>query len=103
MIHRAGYIHNDIKPNNILVGQNSKADDQNKRVRLIDFGLVTKYKDAQGNHISEDSEIGVFSGNFLYANLDSLNGKYPSRKGEMISLGYCLLSLVGNYGKDLDA
>ena len=41
-LHRIGYIHNDIKPDNIMVGQENRKNDHFK-VYLIDFGLCHKY------------------------------------------------------------
>ena len=43
-VHKAGRIYNDMKPENIMLG--------NQTVTLIDFGLCSKYIDPEGNHIS---------------------------------------------------
>jgi tau tubulin kinase len=48
-VHDCGYLFNDLKPNNILVG-NSEDKDLHK-IRLIDFGISKKYLDEHGNHI----------------------------------------------------
>ena len=42
-LHELGYIHGDVKPNNILL--------KNGKASLIDFGLSTKYVDEFGNHV----------------------------------------------------
>lgn len=65
-IHELGFIYNDFKPDNILVGDQSIkdyiskkpsgfdfSDLVNNKIRLIDFGLVSPYLDNQGNHIKE--------------------------------------------------
>lgn len=39
-IHYQGYIHNDIKAQNILTGYGKKEEND---VFVVDFGLVTKY------------------------------------------------------------
>ena len=49
-LHKIGYIYNDLKPHNVCVGNYS--DDQENhelhKLKLIDFGLVTKYLDENG-------------------------------------------------------
>jgi serine/threonine protein kinase len=45
-LHSIGYLHRDIKPQNILVGEHKKLETRNK-IKLIDFGLCIPYtKDA---------------------------------------------------------
>ena len=44
MIHGAGYIYNDLKFDNILVGP----DDN---LRIIDLGLSSRFVDSKGTHI----------------------------------------------------
>ena len=47
-IHELGFIHGDIKPNNMMISGLGK----NKRTPyLIDFGKAMRYKDFDGNHI----------------------------------------------------
>ena len=50
-VHEAGYVYNDLKQDNIMIELGDKDDFE---VRLVDFGLVTKYK-KNGVHIN-DSE-----------------------------------------------
>ena len=38
MVHKAGYTHNDLKPPNIMLDENSEPV-------LIDFGFAQKYQD----------------------------------------------------------
>ena len=60
--HKAGYVNNDIKLDNILVdyGQNISKTINKESVftghslHLIDFGYATKFRDSKtGTHISE--------------------------------------------------
>ncbi len=39
-LHSKGYLHRDLKPDNIMIGTGKKAS----TVYLIDFGLVKRYK-----------------------------------------------------------
>jgi serine/threonine protein kinase len=43
-LHRFGYVHQDIKPENFRI--------MNNRVVLIDFGIAAKYLDDDGSHKS---------------------------------------------------
>ena len=45
-IHSSGYTHNDIKAANILFGPQANTND----VFLVDFGLVVKYMNKEGEH-----------------------------------------------------
>ena len=46
-LHQSGFIHNDLKSGNIVVGRHN---DQNT-IYLIDFGLATRLNDDKGKHI----------------------------------------------------
>ena len=47
ILHELGYIYQDIKPENILIG----VDDECNKIYLIDFGLSKCYLTEEGNHI----------------------------------------------------
>ena len=51
MLHQTGYVHNDIKLDNIIVGDGSGSEESQNQIRLIDFGLCSSYVDEEGNHI----------------------------------------------------
>ena len=67
-VHECGYLFNDLKPDNILVGTH---DDQDLHtIRLIDFGISKKYVDGIGNHIKEGHEE-IFRGNQIFASVNA--------------------------------
>ena len=60
-LHKTGYLHNDLKLDNILVGH---SDPQN--IYLIDFGSATKFRDDEGRHVSKKF-TGKFYGNVMFS------------------------------------
>ena len=50
-IHLLGWIYNDIKLDNIVVGDAESSPSSLSELRLIDFGFCTKYLDEKGAHI----------------------------------------------------
>ena len=65
VLHSVGFIHNDIKPNNIMVDCNHDA----LTATLIDFGLTTGYLDSNKEHIDE-STVQIFRGNMTFASVN---------------------------------
>jgi serine/threonine protein kinase len=91
-MHSLGMCHNDLKPDNIVVG----ADDPDK-IYLIDFGLVTYFMDDNGQHIAKKN-LGKFSGNFLFASIGSCCGFNKGRRDDIESMLYLLIYYL-NQGK----
>ena len=69
ILHKLGYVHNDIKPANTLVGFKDPGT-----IYLIDFGIAHKYLKADGSHIRSKFQ-SQFVGNFLYASFNSCTKK----------------------------
>ena len=84
--HERGYIHRDLKPDNMLIG---RSHHQNQ-VFLIDFGLAKKYRTADGQHI-QFKDGGKLVGTARYASVNSHLGYQLSRRDDLISLGYILI------------
>ena len=59
-LHDLGYLHLDIKPDNILVENLNSG-----KLCLIDFGISEKYVDDQGNHRPAKHLVNI-AGNLLY-------------------------------------
>eukprot|EP00347_Sterkiella_histriomuscorum_P017575 403348809 len=91
-LHSLGYVHNDLKLENILVGHKDP-----DLVYLIDFGLTQTYNLENGNH-SEKEYVRKFSGNFLFASLNSCRGNNKSRRDDIESVMYIMIYLLNeNY------
>lgn len=52
-LHNLGKIFNDLKLDNIMIGDAVSSPESLSTVKLIDFGLCSDYLDAQGNHIEQ--------------------------------------------------
>lgn len=88
-IHSAGYLHMDIKPDNIGVKRTLKG----VQIYLMDFGLAKKYI-VNGRHYS----VGIardIRGHPVFASIPVLKSCKPSRRDDLESLMYTL-AFMGN-------
>ena len=85
-IHSKNLIYRDIKPSNFLIGI-----DNPNIIYIIDFGLCKKYRSTKtGKHILPKN-TGIFNGTLKYASSYVSRGKEPSRRDDLIALGYMLI------------
>eukprot|EP00602_Paraphysomonas_sp_CaronLab_P002506 CAMPEP_0185038636 /NCGR_PEP_ID=MMETSP1103-20130426/34526_1 /TAXON_ID=36769 /ORGANISM="Paraphysomonas bandaiensis, Strain Caron Lab Isolate" /LENGTH=199 /DNA_ID=CAMNT_0027577157 /DNA_START=60 /DNA_END=655 /DNA_ORIENTATION=- len=90
-LHNTNYIHGDLKPNNIAVGT-GEAD--SGVVYLIDLGDSREFASPEsGIHVSYQDGQRVIS-SLRYASLNVLLGLAPTRRDDMESLGYSLISCL---------
>ena len=87
-MHNLGFVHGDIKPENIVVA----ADDPSK-LCLIDFGLSTRFKEHGGKHI-EQTNSGRFSGSLIFASIGTCRGTVKAARDDIESLIYVIIYLM---------
>jgi len=87
ILHNKGYLHRDMKPDNIMYGL-----DQDKDVYLIDYGLSCGY--IRGGVHVENERTGRMIGTTRYASINLHNGYRPTRRDDIEGLGYVLLYLL---------
>ncbi|KPA84326.1 casein kinase I-like protein [Leptomonas pyrrhocoris] len=86
-VHRAGYVHADLKPDNILFGRKDP-----EQLYLVDFGLSVRYRDREGKHrplITNHSFVGTPR----YASLRTHMGYTLSRRDDIEQLVYVMIYL----------
>ena len=91
-LHQEGYIHWDIKPENILLGRMKDY----KSVYLIDFSLSEKYVDEDGEPLEEPAH-SVFKGSISFWSRKVLNGQYPWRADDLESLLYSMMYILNGH------
>lgn len=88
-LHKKGFIHCDIKPENMLLGRGYNSN----VIYLIDFGLSKRFIDENRNHI-DYGENSVICGTARYMSINCHIGINLSRRDDMESLGYVLIYLL---------
>jgi len=82
-VHALGLVHRDVKPANVLVGEDG-------RVTLLDFGLVCPTRGA--SRVGATAEICV--GTMEYAAPEQMRGESVDARADIYSLGCVLYELV---------
>lgn len=87
--HSTGYIHRDIKPQNICTRFSG-----NTPLLLIDYGVSKLFIDANRQHI-EARDHAAAIGSPLYSSPNTADHLELSRRDDLYSLAYTILDLVG--------
>ena len=85
-IHKQYVIHRDIKPQNIMMKEGE--------LYLIDFGLATFYVDENFKHAECKREKEYILGTPKYISYNIHDGVEPSRRDDLISLGYLYMEIM---------
>lgn len=91
-VHQAGFTYNDMKLDNILVGDYLGTPETLHEIRIIDFGFAARYRDTNGDHIKQ-LETNIFRSNMIFATSNQFEFKASSRRDDMISMCYLLIFL----------
>ena len=89
-LHGMGFVHNDIKLENIVIGQ-----EDSHQLYLIDFGLASRYHDKSGDHITK-VKLRQFSGNFLFASMNQCRGNNTSPRDDIEAAILILIYLLND-------
>ena len=83
-----GYVHNDIKAQNLLLGHGKANENE---VYLVDFGLATKYQRPGGHLEFKPDPKKAHDGTIEYTSRDAHIGTH-ARRSDLEILGYNLVS-----------
>ena len=76
-LHKAGFIHRDIKPNNFVMGLPGSSN--HDTVYMIDFGLSKAYRDSKTHiHYPKGPPSKSLTGTARYASINSHHGMSKS-------------------------
>ena len=89
VLHNLGYIHNDLKPENLLISQDLET------VNLIDFGFSEPYLNKDGTHKPSQYQP-IFKGNLLYCSTNACSAKGKSRRDDVQSLLHVLSFILND-------
>ncbi len=92
-IHRAGLLHRDVAPSNIIITTDS--EDGTSRAKIIDLGIA---KELRENYDQHSTQVGLFVGNPRYASPEQFGslaeGERIDGRSDLYSLGVVLYEML---------
>lgn len=89
-LHGAGYVHNDVKLENFVLGLGKKS----RRLHLIDLGFSMRYIDKKTNQIFDKDVDNKKQLTPVFASLNAHKGYTRGRADDLESLGYVLINVL---------
>lgn len=77
-LHEMGWLHLDLKPNNLVLSSGKISSPESSAVALIDFGISKSYLTPSLQHVKMEKDVR-FAGNFLFASVNAFNNLTQSR------------------------
>ena len=68
-IHESGFTYNDLKLDNILIGDYKSTAKNQHQIKLCDFGFMSRYRNKIGEHYEQHS-LERFRSNLLFASIN---------------------------------
>ena len=69
----------------------------NPKVSLVDFGFAKRYHSSKKGHIGKNSDVAMFEGNMMFCSINQMNFYKTSRKDDLMSFCYLMLTLLNGY------
>ena len=89
-IHKKHFLHRDIKPDNICIGN----EDKTNILFIIDYSFSKRFKDSKTHQHIKYRENLSFIGTTRYASINAHLGVELSRRDDLMSIGYILIYLL---------
>ena len=93
--HEEGFIHCDLKPDNIMIGNYIEDPKAMNQLYLIDFGISQRYLDEKGEHIPMNTKV-PFKGNVIFSSKHAFQNLTLSRRDDIISMVYFLIFCINS-------
>jgi len=98
-LHEKGYIHRDLKPQNLLLAEPPKSWNRDRKLRdcyevyICDFGFAKKHLNDDGEAVQEETRPN-FRGTSSYASLRAQEFKDQGRRDDIEALFFVLVELL---------